>query len=376
MTNSSASDANLTDVLTVVRSQAAEIAALDSPRAEAWASDVLAFAVESVQSEDPTATLVDALTAVPDDLSATALHALGSLVPTGGPAVWSGDRPLWADSIGTSVCEGAWLLQGRGAVSVAFRFVDNADVRHVVTVDLVPGVCEQLGEVVVGPGDLLDALDEEDAGIESIDATPVQLAGRVAAALRATERPRESAVVNGRLLIARLVLLGCDGIDAPVAITDEIPAVPERDPEDDAYAVDLLVRALRLDESEDSSSGLDDVVAAVAEVVAPPDLASFSPAERDAVLALEWADWLGAVIGVVRAGAGTPVDGAALVDFVNRCPEVASTIPKADRTRIAWAFDTLLEVLAETGVVADGCLTDIGATALPIGLRRAWTATG
>ncbi|MEZ5165243.1 MAG: hypothetical protein R2695_01680 [Acidimicrobiales bacterium] len=47
------------------------------------------------------------------------------------------------------------------------------------------------------------------------------------------------------------------------------------------------------------------------------------------------------MIGLVRAGAGTSVAGATLVDLVNRCPEVTSTVPKQDRARIAWAFDVV-----------------------------------
>ena len=94
---------------------------------------------------------------------------------------------------------------------------------------------------------------------------------------------------------------------------------------------------------------------------------------RQAVLELEFADWLGAVLGVVRAGAGTHVDPDVLVDHVNRCPEVTSTIPKTDRARVAWAFAVAVEAWGPLGVVdPDNCLTDFGAAVLPAALVRAW----
>lgn len=78
------------------------------------------------------------------------------------------------------------------------------------------------------------------------------------------------------------------------------------------------------------------------------------------------------MLGLVRAGVGTPVDGDALVDFVNRCPEVTTTIPKADRARIAWAFSVVGEAWARAGVTAGGLLTAAGVDLLPAALAHAW----
>ena len=117
---------------------------------------------------------------------------------------------------------------------------------------------------------------------------------------------------------------------------------------------------------------MDDRVADLAELVAPSSLEPLAPVERDAVVILEWADWLGAVIGAVRAGAGTTIDGSALVDFVNRCPEVTTTIPKADRPRIEWAFSVIAAAWEDLGVTEDGRLTDVGVALLPTALAHAW----
>ena len=356
----------LDELAAVVLEQADEIAVLDAARAEAWASDVLSLAAEADVSP---ALLCEALRAVGDGRAATALAALAGLYD-GVPHIdHPGTPPSWADAIGTSRCEGAWALRAGGSESVAFRFVDSAEDRHVITVDLVPGASETIGEVIVGPGDLLDALHEEDARIDRESGGPAALATRCIAALRMTSRPTLSAVVNGRLLLRRLSDLTEVDVGPPTFVEDEVPEAPPRDPGDDAYALEILGRALgEIAESEESHA-----VAAVAALVGPVDLALLGPAERDAVLILEWADWLGAVIGLVRAGEGASVDGANMVDLVNRCPEVTTTIPKADRARIEWAFDTAIASWTDLGILADGRLTDFGVEVLPVALRRAWT---
>ena len=404
MTEPSASDpdAGLDELVDEVLAQVPEIRGLDGPRVEAWASDVLALAAETLAVDDPEAVLVAALASGGGDPAATALQALRSLLDDVTIPDRTGSAPVWADSIGTSVCEGAWRLVSRGAASAAFRFVDAADVRHVVTVDLISGPPERLGEVVIGPGDLLDALDEDDADVSATDVSAVELAGRVAAALASTDRPRESAVVNGRLLVARLASITGELLAPPVAAADPVPEVPARDPDDDAFALEILDRALPRPDAPvawgelaaavrdraadhvrlaawlaaggEGSDGADDALALapVVAAIAPVDLGPLDLSRRDAVMALEWADWLGAVIGLIRAGVGTRVDGETLVDHVNRCPEVSSTIPRKDRARIVWAFDVVSECWAELGLTDDGALTARGLVVLPAALRRAW----
>ena len=114
------------------------------------------------------------------------------------------------------------------------------------------------------------------------------------------------------------------------------------------------------------------VLAALATTVAPASMEPLAADARRAVLELEWADWLGAVIGLVRAGAGTSVDPDDLVDQVNRCQEVTSTIPKADRARVAWAFGVVTEPWAPLGLAVDGALTEFGTHVLSPALRAAW----
>lgn len=102
------------------------------------------------------------------------------------------------------------------------------------------------------------------------------------------------------------------------------------------------------------------------------DGGELSGRERDALLWLEWADWLGAGIGLMRAGEGAEVSGAALVDHVNRCPEVSSAIDKADREYAEWAFTVAIDVLEDAGAVDAGCLTANGRAALVPALVQVW----
>ena len=119
------------------------------------------------------------------------------------------------------------------------------------------------------------------------------------------------------------------------------------------------------------SGASSDAVAALASVVRG-DSDAVTGRERDALLWLEWADWLGAGIGLTRAGVGASATGLDLVDYVNRCPEVSSTIDKDDREYAGWAFDVALDLLEDAGLIAEGTLTAEGHGALAPGLMAAW----
>lgn len=399
----------LAPIITDALGQAAELLELDAVRAEVWASDLVALAAEA--GPDGVERLIGALADTGGPAAAAALWAVHSMadgVDLGDPAMEP--APSWVDDLLSSACEAAWRLHERRGVSAAMRFVDRADGRHVLIVDLVPGPDgeESIGEVAVGPTDLLDALEEPSSGIESDEVPPPELAERIARAVRGTDEPTSSYVANGRLLLARLSSFGIDDLDPPVWVEPEIPDLPPPDPEADEWAVQVLDRAVgragvpaadavaaaaealrSAAEADDplarwlaASAGpvdLDDadltvVVAALAAAASPAVLAPLAADARRAVLELEWADWLGAVIGLVRSGAGASTDPDALVDQVNRCQEVTSTIPKADRARVAWAFGVVTEPWEELGVAADGALTEFGVQILPTALRAAWGA--
>ncbi len=389
--------------------QAEQLTELDGPRAEAWGSDLASLALET--GDDGITRLVDALAASDGPAAAAALWALSSVTDE---VDLSGEvlefAPAWASSLGTSRCVGALIVSERRWESVALRFVDSTDVEHVIVVDLVPpavgGGAETVGEVHLGSTELLDAASEEDAGIVVTEVAPPAAATRIAQALAVTAEPRWSAVANGRVLVARLGSMIDDVPSAPVAVDSVIPELPQRDPEGDAYATEVLWRAVGDVVEPDNGSmaaaavalrhaaDIDDpiaqwlaasvgpvdldesdadvVLAALAATVAPASLEPLAEDARSAALDLEWADWLGAVIQLVRGGTGTSVDPDALVDHINRNPEVTSTIPKKDRARVAWAFGVLTDTWEPLGIADGDGVTEFGRAVLPRALARAW----
>ena len=322
------------DLLSVIAAdaliQAEQLIELDGPRAEAWGSDLAALALEA--SGDGIDRLVAALAEASGPAAAAALWALSAVTE----AVDVGDSalepaPSWATSLGTSRCTGAMILRERRWESVAFRFVDSADDAHVMVIDLVPpavgGGDETVGEVNLGAVDLLEVLEEEDAGIVVVEISREVAAARVVKALASTVEPRDSAVANGRVLVIRLQSMVESSPAVPVAVEVSIPEIPERDPEDDAYARDMLWRAVG-DVAEPSTAALahaaaalreaaanddpiahwlaasvgpidlddtdaDVVLAAVAATVSPASLVPLDQDARTAVLDLEWAAWSG-----------------------------------------------------------------------------------
>jgi len=93
---------------------------------------------------------------------------------------------------------------------------------------------------------------------------------------------------------------------------------------------------------------------------------------REAVAHREWADWIGVVIGLAREGVGASTAPTDLVDLVNRCPEVASTIPKADRPRVEWALAVCTHQWGDLGLTESERLTELGAWMIPRMLLEAW----
>jgi hypothetical protein len=79
------------------------------------------------------------------------------------------------------------------------------------------------------------------------------------------------------------------------------------------------------------------------------------------VMALELADWLGAVVGLVRGGVGASADPAALVAAINHCPEVDGTVDPEDADLVELAFEVVLPTWEAVGAVdADRRLTALG----------------
>jgi hypothetical protein len=182
--------------------------------------------------------------------------------------------------------------------------------------------------------------------------------------------PSDAELANMALLLARLAQLGCPATEP--RWHGRIPA-PILDPEADVAAIRTLRSALGDLVAAPPPSGAESMVPSAAALVRWTDDAGRPVQELEALASLEWADWLGAVIGTVRAGVGTTVSGDTLVNHVNRTPEITSSIPKRDRGWYAWGFAVAIETWAELGIVDHRRrLTEAGRWALPQALLAAW----
>jgi Plasmid pRiA4b ORF-3-like protein len=114
-------------------------------------------------------------------------------------------------------------------------------------------------------------------------------------------------------------------------------------------------------------------LAAAGALIAMREPSGLDPELEAAVMALELADWVGAVVGVVRAGVGASAEPAALVAAINECPEVDGTVDPDDADLVELAFEVVLPTWEAVGAVdADRRLTALGAWGLPRALARAW----
>ena len=412
-----------------VLDEAALLRDLDAARAEVWVSgllgewadldDLLVLLGASVRPE-ALAGARAATTMRPEaGAIATALAARGI------------DEPPWLADVGTAVAHQAWEIVDpfSGNVSVVVEYEHADAVRHSMLVEIEEGAAVDIN---FGPPGLVDdAFGESDTRSLSVQDSPVDRAlERIAVALERTARDGEVSVtdefvMNVALARARVsgfarVEVGSATVVVPPVVAASVHplARPVRDAfeiEADAASCITLRAALARELAEGApiealtlaadrvrhalavgSSPDLDALAAEADVgesvasfddamllarlagtfVVPGPLDAFSPAARDAIRGLEWADWLGAVIPLVRAGIGADADPLQLVRNINRCPEVTTTVPKRDAPAVADVFARTLHAWELTGVLdLDGRLTALGVWILPRSLLVAWGAS-
>lgn len=401
----------------------------DSARAEAWASGVLGLwrepgadvdapaadrqlieALVEAGSDDACA-LAHTLTEVGSESSRDAARAAVAALEQGGAM-----PPPWSSSVGTAKPGDGWSIADPGTAhrTVIIEFISD-DGSHTMLAELEES---RLTDLAFGPpaADLFAALDEPGVDpLEPQETDSADLATELAAAWSVAMgegvMPTESWVMNRSLALRRLELFAPVGeLESmgwnEVPESGETPGSLPEDREADAAARAVLIAALgEFDGSPTGSVGdaapalririeaggwpavaisegggldrdlndVDFVLAAAAAYASRGDLPM--PAdEAAAVAALEWADWLGAVIEMVRSGSGSRITAAGLVDNVNRCPEVSTTIPKRDREYFEKAFGLVIEAWRFCGFLdADDRLTVLGMEAIPGGLDRAWS---
>lgn len=134
------------------------------------------------------------------------------------------------------------------------------------------------------------------------------------------------------------------------------------------------LRAAGID-TDDTLDPADLVTRAVAATISFVDDPGLPSEQAAAVMSLQHADWVGAIVGAVRTGPGTHLSGPVLTGFAEMVEEVDVEPLDPDETvMIAHAFDLIMPAWRDAGVVDDyDRLTPLGAWLLPRAAMVAWT---
>ncbi len=117
------------------------------------------------------------------------------------------------------------------------------------------------------------------------------------------------------------------------------------------------------------------MVAAAAATISPREETGLDAEEESLLLTLERADWLGAIVELVRAGSGATARPADLVAAIHRCPEVeiSPDVDPDDDDLTDAAFELVTTAWLALGLVDDhDRLTAVGSWVLPRALASAW----
>lgn len=134
-------------------------------------------------------------------------------------------------------------------------------------------------------------------------------------------------------------------------------------------------RAAGLEEEPFPESDVELVLRCTAATISPQEETGLDPEEEATLLTLEHADWLGAIVSIVRQGAGANASPETLAAGVASCPEVEleAGLDPDDETYLETAFWTVALPWHVLGVTdRDQRLTALGAWILPRALARAW----
>lgn len=371
--------------------RAAIVEELDGPQIEAWSSSLFPLFDEEVTPERfvrscaesrpvVAALLGRAIAELADVSTAQRLHDVIDAIAV--------DVLPAAAQIGLSEATEAWRVHAPFGQSIVIGFTNPVeldgpelddevvDSRHSILVELAAnGAVEDL-QLAGAPADLVSEASEADRRVRVESISVDVAADEIIAAW--PQAPLPSVGVGPGLIanqaFVRSRLEGLTGIALPAIELAPVEVDIRRGLDDAEFAnANAAARSTLL--SALGSCSPPDVLTSHHHAlvgVIQGDGGEVTPREREALLWLEWADWLGAGIGLVRAGRETVVSGSVLVDFVNRCPEVSSSIDKADREYAEWAFDVGLDVLADAGVIRDGQFSEEGFAAIHEALAVAW----
>lgn len=315
----------------------------------------------------------------------------------------------WVDDVGRhELTRSVRLIDADMAneVGVILEYVAPSGERHDLSVTISGGA---ITGIAVGPEGLAQAALEDERDSISVEALDIGDALEIIREALRSPIPELSAAAEATLPLVIQRVGVADGELAGFAQVSTNRQLPERYEDDDRYAADVIRSSMRAVLAEPAPDAVEAARLAVVELVerndpdaltvfevagidaaAPIDTdtlvrlvgAYLSPKNLDAhtdpqfaaLIELEPADWVGVVLGMARAAVGTEVDGRSIVGFINKAPEITTSIPKADAPHLAWTFEQMLFAWEVTGVLTDdGFVSNAARWLLPQAAVAVWS---
>ena len=147
---------------------------------------------------------------------------------------------------------------------------------------------------------------------------------------------------------------------------------------EDGHPFTWVREAADLDLSRLPADDAELLIRCTAATIAPQEMTSLADEDEATLASLEHADWLGAILSAVRAGAGSDAAPERLVAGISSCPEIhdVDDLDVDDESMLESAFWTLAMPWEVLGLIdADQRLTPVGVWVLPRALARAWNGS-
>lgn len=164
------------------------------------------------------------------------------------------------------------------------------------------------------------------------------------------------------------------GAPPPAALVDAASAARAR-LAGPGHPADWILRAAALVPEQLPADDAELLIRCTAATISPQEVTGLDIEEEATIASLEHADWLGAILSVVRVGPGADATPETLVEGIWNCPEVETEAgydedgDSAVQTAF-WIVALPWHVLGITD--RDHRLTPVGEWVLPRALARAW----
>ncbi|HWE09827.1 MAG TPA: hypothetical protein VG325_10750 [Solirubrobacteraceae bacterium] len=138
---------------------------------------------------------------------------------------------------------------------------------------------------------------------------------------------------------------------------------------------DWVLRAAALEREQLPPDDAELLVRCTAATISPQEETGLEVHEEAMITSLEQADWLGAILSVVRAGAGADATPEVLVQGIWNCPEIEidAELDEDDELHVQTALGIVALPWHVLGLTdRDDRLTPVGEWVLPRALARAW----